>query len=106
VALLALIWLVVVGAPFYYMIVVSIEPRSQFLASNPWLPSGATLANYGAVFDSGFARYLLNSVIVVGATTVLGVVDFKGKQDKHRPALLAHSPWREGKIGVAQLLPL
>jgi raffinose/stachyose/melibiose transport system permease protein len=71
--LVALIWLVVVGAPFYYMIVVSIEPTSEFLSSNPWVPSGATLANYGAVFDSGFARYLVNSVIVAGATTVLGV---------------------------------
>jgi raffinose/stachyose/melibiose transport system permease protein len=71
--LIALIWLVVVGAPIYYMVVVSIEPTSEFLATNPWLPSGATLDNYGAVFDSGFARYLLNSVIVAGATTVLAV---------------------------------
>lgn len=71
--LAALIWLVVVGAPIYYMVVVSIEPPDEFLASNPWLPSGATLGNYGAVFDSGFARYLVNSVIVAGATTVLAV---------------------------------
>jgi raffinose/stachyose/melibiose transport system permease protein len=71
--LFALIWLVVAGAPIYYMVVVSIEPTDQFLSSNPWVPSGATLENYGAVFDSGFAGYLINSLIVATATTVLSV---------------------------------
>ena len=45
--LLALVWLVVVGAPIYYMIVASIEPTSVYLSANPWFPTkGITFANY------------------------------------------------------------
>lgn len=72
--LLALVWLVVVGAPIYYMIVASIEPTSVYLSANPWFPSkGVTGANYGAVFSSGIVSYFFNSVIVAGSTTILAV---------------------------------
>lgn len=72
--LLALTWLVVVGAPLYYMVIASLEPASVYLSSNPWFPTkGATFSNYGAVFSSGIASYFLNSVIVAGATTVVAV---------------------------------
>lgn len=71
---LALVWLVIVGAPLYYMIVVSFEPQSSYLGSNPWFPSvGVTLSNYTSVLGSGFGTYLLNSVIVAGGSTVLVV---------------------------------
>lgn len=71
---LALIWLVVVGAPLYYMIIASFEPASVYLSSNPWFPSkGTTLDNYRAVFDSGIGTYFVNSVLVAGATMVLAV---------------------------------
>jgi raffinose/stachyose/melibiose transport system permease protein len=73
--LLALVWLVVVGAPIYYMVIASLEPASVYLSSNPWFPSkGLTLSNYKAVFDSGIISYFVNSLIVAGATTLLGVV--------------------------------
>lgn len=72
--LLALVWLVVVGAPIYYMIVASLEPTSVYLSANPWFPTkGVTGANYGAVFSSGIASYFFNSVIVAGSTTILAV---------------------------------
>jgi raffinose/stachyose/melibiose transport system permease protein len=72
--LLALVWLVVVGAPIYYMIVASIEPTSVYLSANPWFPTkGVTGANYGAVFSSGIVSYFFNSVIVAGSTTILAV---------------------------------
>ncbi|OZM78023.1 carbohydrate ABC transporter permease [Pseudonocardia sp. MH-G8] len=71
----ALLWLVVVAAPMYYMLVVSMLGTDAFLSSNPWFPFGdLTLANYAAVLESGFARYLLNSVIVSGGATLLAVV--------------------------------
>jgi raffinose/stachyose/melibiose transport system permease protein len=72
--LLALVWLVIVGAPIYYMIVASLEPTSVYLSANPWFPTkGVTGANYGAVFSSGIASYFFNSVIVAGSTTILAV---------------------------------
>jgi raffinose/stachyose/melibiose transport system permease protein len=72
--LLALVWLIVVGAPLYYMIIASMEPASVYISSNPWFPTkGVTLDNYRAVFDSGITTYFVNSVIVAGATTVLAV---------------------------------
>jgi raffinose/stachyose/melibiose transport system permease protein len=72
--LLALLWLVFAAAPIYYMLVVSFEPQSSYLNSNPWFPTaGVTAANYSAVFASGFGRYLLNSVITTLGTTVLAV---------------------------------
>ena len=72
--LLALVWLVVVGAPIYYMIVASIEPTSVYLSANPWFPTkGVTAENYKAVFDSGIVSYFFNSVMVAGGTTILAV---------------------------------
>jgi raffinose/stachyose/melibiose transport system permease protein len=72
--ILALVWLIVVAAPIYYMIVASIEPTSVYLSANPWFPTkGITGANYATVFDSGIVSYFFNSVIVAGSTTVLAV---------------------------------
>jgi len=71
---LALVWLIFAAAPLYFMIVVSFEPQSSYLSSDPWFPSaGVTTANYTAALDGGFGTYLLNSVIVTAATTLLAV---------------------------------
>jgi len=71
---LALLWLVIVAAPVYYMVVVSFEPESSYLSSNPWFPSvGLTFANYAAVLGSGFGTYLINSMIVTLGSTALVV---------------------------------
>jgi raffinose/stachyose/melibiose transport system permease protein len=72
--LLAVVWGIIVAAPIYYAIMVSLEPDSSFLASNPWFPTGGlTFVNYRTVWDSGFARYLINSLIVSGGATLLAV---------------------------------
>jgi raffinose/stachyose/melibiose transport system permease protein len=72
--ILAIVWLIVVAAPIYYMIVASIEPTSVYLSANPWFPTkGVTGANYATVFSSGIVSYFFNSVIVAGSTTVLAV---------------------------------
>lgn len=72
--LLALVWGIIVAAPIYYVICVSLEPDSGFLTSNPWFPSGVTFVNYRTVWNSGFLRYLINSLIVSGGATVLALV--------------------------------
>lgn len=70
----ALFWLIVVGAPLYFMFIVSFEPRGRYLSGDPWFPSaGLTMRNYVEAFGSGFGLYLLNSVVVTAATTVLTV---------------------------------
>ncbi|HET8681091.1 MAG TPA: carbohydrate ABC transporter permease [Micromonosporaceae bacterium] len=79
-------------APFYWMLVSSLRrPSDQF--SNSVVPAPLSLDNYDAAFDprNGFARALVNSLVVAGSTTVLVLVlaifagyaiarlDFKGK---------------------------
>jgi raffinose/stachyose/melibiose transport system permease protein len=50
----ALVWAIVVVAPLYYMLVVSIQAPNEFMDGNPWVPSGdITLDNYRGVLDSG-----------------------------------------------------
>ncbi|AWW41662.1 MULTISPECIES: carbohydrate ABC transporter permease [Streptomyces] len=79
-------------APFYWMVVSSLRrPSDQF--SNSLLPTTISFENYAAAFDArnGFARALLNSLVVAGATTALTLLvaifagyalarlDFRGK---------------------------
>ncbi len=72
--LLALAWLVFAAGPIYYMFIVSLEPQSSYLSSNPWFPTtGLTISNYSSVFSSGFGQYLLNSIITTVGTTLLAV---------------------------------
>ena len=71
---LGLFWLVVVAAPLYYLVAVSFEPEATSLFTNPWFPNhGLTIQNYAAVIDSGYFRYLLNSVVVSTCATVLAI---------------------------------
>jgi raffinose/stachyose/melibiose transport system permease protein len=71
---IALVWLIIVAAPLYYMLVVSVERTDTFLSSNPWFPArGVTTANYVAVLQSGFLHYFLNSLVVSVIATVLSV---------------------------------
>jgi raffinose/stachyose/melibiose transport system permease protein len=73
--LFALVWFVVVAAPIYYMLIVSLQKTSTFLSSNPWFPTeGVTLQNYADVFRSGFATYLANSIVVAAGATLLSVL--------------------------------
>ncbi|GHE03204.1 ABC transporter permease [Streptomyces alanosinicus] len=62
-------------APFYWMLVSSLRRASDLFDTSP-LPSPVSLENYQAVLDpaQGFARALLNSLIVAGTTTVLALL--------------------------------
>jgi raffinose/stachyose/melibiose transport system permease protein len=69
---LATVWLVIVIAPIYYMILASFRSQGNYLTENPWLPSGGlTVSEYGTVFGAGLGRYLVNSVIITAVCIVL-----------------------------------
>jgi raffinose/stachyose/melibiose transport system permease protein len=64
--LLATVWLLIVIAPIYYMVLASFRTEGTYLIANPWMParSGLTASEYTGVLGAGLARYLLNSVII------------------------------------------
>jgi raffinose/stachyose/melibiose transport system permease protein len=71
---LATVWLVIVIAPLYYMILASFRTQGTYLTANPWVPTGGlSVSSYGTVFGAGLGRYLLNSVILTAACIVLTV---------------------------------
>jgi raffinose/stachyose/melibiose transport system permease protein len=71
---LATVWLVIVIAPLYYMILASFRTQGTYLTANPWVPSGGLSASsYRTVFHAGLGRYLLNSVLLTAACIVLTV---------------------------------
>ena len=95
----ALGWLVV-GAfllPFLWMVLGSFKTPVDFLSYPPvWLFS-PTLVNYRQVFgDNAFVRYLLNSVIVAGGATAIGLA-------LGIPAAYALARWRRTAMGIALL---
>lgn len=66
----ALIWLVIVGLPLYVLVTTTLQTSNDYVGTLSW-PSHPTLANYKAVFRSGFAKYFVNSTIVTLATVVI-----------------------------------
>jgi multiple sugar transport system permease protein len=89
--LLVVIWGL---APFYWMVVTSFRPVAFTYQTSLW-PSNPTWDNYRTAFDTSlgnaFGRSLVNSVIIIGVTTVIGLIvgvfaayalarlEFKGK---------------------------
>ena len=63
----ALVWLSIVLAPLFFMLVTSLRPQGDYLIGNPWWPTHWTIANYEAVLSGRFATYFINSVIVTVA---------------------------------------
>lgn len=71
---LATIWLVIVIAPLYYMILASFRTQGTYLTANPWVPAGGlSTSSYSTVFGAGLGTYLLNSVILTAVCIVLTV---------------------------------
>ena len=71
---LATVWLVIVIAPLYYMILASFRTQGTYLTANPWVPSGGlSVSSYGTVFGAGLSRYLLNSALLTVACIVVTV---------------------------------
>lgn len=70
---LACVWLVIVLAPIYYMILMSFRSSSQYLTANPWFPSGGlTLSSYSAVLHgAGIVTLFRNSAELAIGTIAL-----------------------------------
>jgi raffinose/stachyose/melibiose transport system permease protein len=68
----AVFWLIVAGAPFYYLITISIKTQGEFLRGSLFkLPEKFSLHNYSAVMRGEFLNYLLNSVIVLAVSLTI-----------------------------------
>ena len=67
-----LIGLVLMVAPFLWMVLGSFKPQGEFLRMPPtWLPEQPTLDNYQRLFDRlDFPRFFFNSVVVAAAVTI------------------------------------
>jgi raffinose/stachyose/melibiose transport system permease protein len=62
----AIIWLVITGAPFYYLIMTSLKTMGEFLSGSLFqMPASFNLANYARVFQGRFLTYFLNSVVLI-----------------------------------------
>ncbi len=75
-AAFVLLLVLIAVIPFLVIVGSSFKPQQQFFASPPRLwPESFTLENYAYIFDKlDTLRFLLNSLFVMGATTVLAVM--------------------------------
>lgn len=72
--LLATVWLVIVVAPLYYMVLASFRTQGTYLTDNPWVPSSdLSFSSYSTVFGAGLGRYLLNSVLLTVVCIIVTV---------------------------------
>jgi multiple sugar transport system permease protein len=74
---LAVLWLggLLMVIPFVWMVVSSFKSAQEILNLPPTLlPRDPTLENYRQIFNGGFGRYMLNSVVVTSATTASIVI--------------------------------
>lgn len=99
IAYAALAWFLVGGfmAPFLWMVLGSFKTTVDFLSYPPVWTFRPTFDNYRQVFaDNAFARYVVNSLIVAGGATGLGLV-------LGIPAAYALARWRRTAMGIVLL---
>jgi raffinose/stachyose/melibiose transport system permease protein len=72
------LWLAIVIIPIYWIVITSFKGQDTYFSGNPMAPpTSPTLENYQFVFESGFTRYFVNSVIVtIGAIVPALVLSF------------------------------
>jgi raffinose/stachyose/melibiose transport system permease protein len=72
ISILAMFWVLVAGAPFYFMVVSTFKKQFEILTAGVFsFPKGLYLLNYKAIIESNFYRYLFNSIFVVAVSLVL-----------------------------------
>jgi raffinose/stachyose/melibiose transport system permease protein len=70
--LFAVVWLVIAGAPFYYLITISMKSQGEFLSGSLFkLPEHFTIQNYITVMRGAFFGYFFNSVFVLAISLCL-----------------------------------
>lgn len=65
---------IVAFIPFYLMLVMGTHTSNELYTRLNLLPGDQIISNIVYIFQSGFAKYYLNSLIVSGSTTVLSVL--------------------------------
>jgi xylobiose transport system permease protein len=69
----ALVWLAVIAAPLYAVMVTAARPSSEYLTSGPLAPpTDLTFDNFRLVLEGGFTQYVINTLIVTAGT--VGIV--------------------------------
>ncbi len=72
VAVLATVWLVIAGAPFYFMAISGFKEQFEIFTAGVFAPpKGLYLNNFKTVIEGSFFRYMLNSALVVSLSLVL-----------------------------------
>ncbi len=77
VLILALLWLLVAGTPFYFMAITGLKGRFELMSGGSvfGLPRSLTFTHFQEVLTKGtFFNYLLNSVIIVAVSVFLILV--------------------------------
>lgn len=60
--------------PLYFVVATALRPGSEYAENPGGLPSALTLSNFDRLFaSSDFGRWLLNSLLLTGASTLLAV---------------------------------
>jgi raffinose/stachyose/melibiose transport system permease protein len=71
----ALVWLLIAGGPFYYLILTSMKSQGEFLSGSLFkLPKVFSFQNYARVMQGGFYNYFFNSIMVLAIS--LGLLIF------------------------------
>jgi raffinose/stachyose/melibiose transport system permease protein len=72
------VWLVIIMAPIYWIVITSFKTQANYFQSNPMVPTGKpTLENFRLVLDADFSHYFVNTVIVtLGAVIPAVLVSF------------------------------
>jgi len=68
----AVFWLVITGGPFLFQVITTFKSQGEFITNGFFrLPQQFNIANYITVFQGGFGRYFLNSMIVLVVSLTL-----------------------------------
>jgi len=71
----AVVWLVIVAFPVYFMVVTSLRSQKEYVEAGALdAPTNLTFDNYLHLADLGFDRFILNSLAVTAATIGLVIV--------------------------------
>jgi raffinose/stachyose/melibiose transport system permease protein len=74
VLILALLWLLIAGTPFYFMAITGLKGRFELMSGGSvfGLPQQLTFTHFQEVLTKGtFFNYLLNSIIIVAVSVIL-----------------------------------
>jgi raffinose/stachyose/melibiose transport system permease protein len=70
----ALVFLVINGFPFYFLVTTSFKSQFEYMMNIWSFPKGLFLDNYKSVFEPSFMRYFINSLMVTSISVTLVIL--------------------------------